>query len=482
MTAAREIVWTIAGSDPSAGAGIQADLKTFFDLGVHGCSAVTAITVQNSAGVQSSRAVGGSELDAQLRSLAEDAMPRAIKIGQLPDAESVETVRRFLDGYGGFVVCDPVLRSSSGFELNTAGAKSIKSLYPYCTLVTPNRPEAEALTGIGIDSDEDIVRAAQHIIDDGAQAVLIKGGHASGDWSTDFFMAGEHSAWMSHRRRPDVQVHGTGCALSSAIAAFVARGKALRDAIVLAEAYVQQGIRTAVPVAPGAYPFAQAGWPERLEDYPQVSDNPVGDVQPAFPSCDTESLGLYPVVDSLDWLERILPAGVTTIQLRIKDRPLAEMDRIVARAAALGRQYKARLFINDYWELAIEHGAYGVHLGQEDIGSANLEAIRQAGLRLGISTHSEYEWARAATFKPSYIALGTVFPTTTKPAILIGTENLCRWVPILQQAFPVTAIGGITPANIDTVLASGVGSVAVASAITAADDYLAALAQLNRHQ
>jgi thiamine-phosphate diphosphorylase len=171
---------------------------------------------------------------------------------------------------------------------------------------------------------------------------------------------------------------------------------------------------------------------------------------------------------------------VRTIQLRVKNKPPDVLDTLVARASAIGRQYGARLFINDYWALAIEHGAYGVHLGQEDLAAADLDAIRRAGLRLGISTHSEFEWARAVTVRPSYIALGTVFPTTTKPAILIGTENLCRWVRILQDTFPLTAIGGIKPGNLGEVLASGVRSVAVATAITEAEDYLAAIRQLAR--
>jgi len=473
------VVWTIAGSDSSGGAGLQADLKTFFDLGVHGCTVVTAVTAQNSMAVAQSRPVTETDLEAQLAALADDLPARAIKIGQLPTAGNVEVIRRFLESYQGFVVYDPVLRASTGFELGDADvAARIRSLYPFLSLLTPNRPEAEQLTGTRIHSSEEVVDAARRMIADGLPAVLLKGGHTQRDWCQDFFSDGEQSFWLSHRRSPSSHTHGTGCTMSSAIAAFVAQGKALRDALVLAHAYVQQGIRLAVPLGQGAGPIVQAGWPVSLDDYPEVSAAADQYDLPAFASCATDRLGLYPIVDSIEWLEKLLPAGVKTIQLRIKDQSSETMDSIVADAVALGREYEARLFINDYWELAIEQRAYGVHLGQEDLGAADLNAIREAGLRLGISTHSEFEWARAVTVKPSYIALGTVFPTHTKPAILIGTGNLCRWVSTLQTRFPLTAIGGIKLHNIDAVLASGIRSVAVATAITEAEDYLGATRSL----
>ncbi|SQI35236.1 Thiamine-phosphate synthase [Leminorella richardii] len=136
---------------------------------------------------------------------------------------------------------------------------------------------------------------------------------------------------------------------------------------------------------------------------------------PTAPFPPTEKrLGLYPVVDTLDWIEKLLGAGVTTIQLRIKDCQENEVEEIVQRAIELGKQFNARLFINDYWRLAVKHGAYGVHLGQEDLLTADLKAIHQAGLRLGVSTHDDEELARAVAVRPSYIALGHIFPTQTK--------------------------------------------------------------------
>ncbi|MEE3664784.1 thiamine phosphate synthase [Brenneria sp. g21c3] len=193
-------------------------------------------------------------------------------------------------------------------------------------------------------------------------------------------------------------------------------------------------------------------------------------------------LGLYPVVDSVMWIERLLGAGVKTIQLRIKDRTDQQVEQDVIQAIALGRRYQARLFINDYWRLAVKHQAYGVHLGQEDLDTADLAAIKQAGLRLGVSTHDDRELARAIAINPSYIALGHIFPTQTKemPSAPQGITELTHHVAELGERFPTVAIGGISQDRVPAVLATGVGGIAVVSAITRAPDWREATAALLR--
>lgn len=190
-------------------------------------------------------------------------------------------------------------------------------------------------------------------------------------------------------------------------------------------------------------------------------------------------LGLYPVVDSVEWIERLLSAGVRTIQLRIKDRSSIDVEPAIVAAVALSKKYAARLFINDYWQLAIDHQAYGVHLGQEDLDVADLQAIQQAGLRLGISTHDDAELERALALRPSYIALGHIFPTQTKemPSAPQGINELQRHLARLGE-IPTVAIGGISLARAPEVLATGVGSIAVVSAITQAADWRLATAEL----
>lgn len=185
-----------------------------------------------------------------------------------------------------------------------------------------------------------------------------------------------------------------------------------------------------------------------------------------------QKLGLYPVVDSVEWIERLLKTGVTTLQLRIKDKQPDDVEQEIIEAIKLGKQYHARLFINDYWQLAIKHHAYGVHLGQEDLDIADLNAIKQSGLRLGISTHDEVELQRAKTLRPSYIALGHIFPTTTKdmPSKPQGLKALRHQVEQTPD-FSTVAIGGISLERVPDVVATGVGSVALVSAITKAPDW-----------
>ncbi len=189
-----------------------------------------------------------------------------------------------------------------------------------------------------------------------------------------------------------------------------------------------------------------------------------------FPRCH-KPLGLYPIFERASWLERILPLGITVAQLRIKDLQGAALKQEIQTAVDIAKQYDCQLFINDYWQLAIECGAYGVHLGQEDIDDADLCAIAEAGLRLGLSSHCFYEVARAKTINPSYIAFGPVYETQTKdmPWVPQGPQALYYWRALLPD-MPMVAIGGIHGERFDAVKATGVDSIAMISAITEADN------------
>ncbi len=292
-----------------------------------------------------------------------------------------------------------------------------------------------------------------------------------------FYVSNRHIANFSYTAVDLLQYTQKGL-LSAAIASFSIIGKRSCDAVVLALSALTESIAN----MPKSLTFNDLTWPKDLIHYP-VMNTSINQIKcPAFATTETLSLGLYPVVDSLEWLERLLNLGIKTIQLRIKDTPFPQLDLVVKKAALLGANFNARLFINDYWQLAIKHQCYGVHLGQEDLDNTDLAAIQQAGLRLGVSTHSEFEWLRAISIKPSYIAMGTVYPTNTKPAILIGLNNLHNWSRTLAKHFPLVAIGGIKLDNIIPVLNTGVGSVAVVSAITHADNYKQATALLNQCQ
>ncbi|CDS52843.1 Thiamin-phosphate pyrophosphorylase [Polaromonas sp. CG9_12] len=188
----------------------------------------------------------------------------------------------------------------------------------------------------------------------------------------------------------------------------------------------------------------------------------------------TGPLGFYPVVPDAAWVQRLLGWGVRTIQLRIKaaDHTPADIGREVNAAIEAGQQVPgAQVFINDHWQLALAAGAYGVHLGQEDLDTADIDALRRAGLRLGLSTHTPAELARARAVQPSYLAIGPIYPTTLKvmPYEPVGLERLALWVPQAAPC-PVVAIGGISLERMPGVMACGVEGVAVVSAVTLAAD------------
>jgi thiamine-phosphate pyrophosphorylase len=190
----------------------------------------------------------------------------------------------------------------------------------------------------------------------------------------------------------------------------------------------------------------------------------------SFPACPRQ-LGLYAVLPDAAWVARMARAGVPTLQLRFKSDDPAAISREVQAAVQAVQGTDALLFINDHWQEAIAAGAYGVHLGQEDLGTANLDAIRQAGLRLGLSTHGYAEMCLADTHAPSYMAMGAVFPTTLKrmKTAAQGTGRLHAYAQLLRE-YPLVAIGGIDMARLPEVMASGVGSVAVVRALIAAKD------------
>lgn len=196
----------------------------------------------------------------------------------------------------------------------------------------------------------------------------------------------------------------------------------------------------------------------------------------SFPSL-IAPIGFYPVVPTAEWVERLLGWGVRTLQLRFKaaDHTPAEIEREVKAAVEAGRKVPgAQVFINDHWQLALAAGAYGVHLGQEDLDVADIDALRRAGVRLGLSTHTPAELARANAVQPSYLAIGPIYPTTLKlmPYEPVGLERLKLWAAqaALQPTLPVVAIGGISLALLPGVMACGVDGVAVVSAVTLAAD------------
>lgn len=239
-------VLTIAGSDSGGGAGIQADLKTFSALGCYGTSAVTAVTVQNTLGVTGIHSIPAQMVQQQISAVMDDIKPLAIKIGMVHSAELAIAIADVLKSYPLVpVIFDPVMVSTSGHQLIEAGtiATLQKQLFPIAKLVTPNLDEAELLAGMKIGSIDDMKQAARRLIEDGCNAVLIKGGHLKGADLFDVYLGnnGQEKVYRSTAIKTN-NTHGTGCTLSSAIASFMALGNDMEPAIENAKAYVHQAI------------------------------------------------------------------------------------------------------------------------------------------------------------------------------------------------------------------------------------------------
>lgn len=234
---------SIAGSDPSGGAGIQADLKTFSALGCYGAAAVTALTVQDTTGVRRSVAVGPELVYEQGAAVLKDLRPDAVKIGMAVNRDTVEALARLLrEFHPAFVVLDPIIVSSSGRQLlDTDGCDALlRELAPLCSLLTPNLPELERLTG-----QADAMQAAKTLMAaTGCPHILVKGGHREME-PVDMLFSGEDARRYPGHRIHSPNTHGTGCSLSSAIAAFMARGERLPHAVKLAKDYVQEALASA---------------------------------------------------------------------------------------------------------------------------------------------------------------------------------------------------------------------------------------------
>lgn len=253
----RPTVLTIAGSDSSGGAGIQADIKTMIMNGVYAMSAVTALTAQNTTGVRAILEVSPEFLQQQMDAVFEDIYPDAIKIGMVPSGQLIRVIVDRLRHYGAKkIVVDPVMVSTSGSVLMKEEARAIleEQLLPMAAVITPNIPEAEVLTGRKIRNREDMEAAALHLGIRGIRAVLLKGGHSVSD-ADDLLYANGRLTWFPGRRIQNPNTHGTGCTLSSAIASALARGMSMEDAVREAKDYISGALESDLDLGKGSGPL-----------------------------------------------------------------------------------------------------------------------------------------------------------------------------------------------------------------------------------
>ena len=252
------VALTIAGSDSSGGAGIQADLKTFQALGVFGMSAVTAVTVQNTQKVYAIQEIRPDIVHDQIVCLFDDIPIHAVKIGMVASIPLIEAIARALGSLSSLppVILDPVMISKSGYALLQPDAQAalVRHLFPLARVVTPNLPEADALLGKRIADIDAMKTAAREISALGAKMVVVKGGHLGGGRATDVLFDGADFRLLESRRIDTINTHGTGCTFSSAIAAYMARGESFFDAVAKAKTYITGAIENAFTLGKGCGP------------------------------------------------------------------------------------------------------------------------------------------------------------------------------------------------------------------------------------
>ncbi len=506
------LIWLIGGSDCSALAGIQADLATAQDLHVPAATVLTAVTAQHHSAVLAVNPVTPAVLQSQMDALTASGqpLPVAIKIGLVPDGATLDLLcdwlRRFKQHQPQvWIIVDPVQVASSGAVLQHLSPSEFLPLLALTDVLTPNKHELWTLAGLPADAEAQL--AVEWLFAAGVKAIWCKDGHGSGDmlhehfylhpaatqtfkhWPTqalsNALLAGApQSALLLEKQRLIGSWRGTGCSFATALACALAQPMLLPDALVLASLYLQQCLQRP---ASKLHQLGRAGWPLALQ--PQDRIRLRGPLAGAEQSSATgyaplqQAPGIYPVVSHFSQLVEVAAAGVHTVQLRVKTGTAVQLRQQLQAAIAFGRQHQLQLFINDHWHLAVELGAYGVHLGQEDLFSADLAAIHHAGLRLGISTHGYLELLQALQLRPSYIALGHIFATPTKdmPSIPQGLRLLARQQRLCQhQQIPAVAIGGIDASHLPALRMMGLSGVAMVRAVVDATDIQARCEQLQQ--
>jgi hydroxymethylpyrimidine kinase/phosphomethylpyrimidine kinase/thiamine-phosphate diphosphorylase len=468
------IVWNIAGSDSFGAAGAQNDLKTIAMHDCHGSQVITAITAQTPSKCLSSFTLPADEIEAQLNALYRGPEPSAVKIGMIGSKANLSVIKNNLASFTTPVIFDPVVQSSSGKSL--VGDINPDDYFALCrqnnVFITPNTQEAALLSGLKITSTEDMVQAAKILLEKGAAFVLIKGGHIESSQTkdaVDFYCDRTGLAFFVKSPRKQINLRGTGCTLASALAANIAFGYEPRDAVILAKAYLNQCIRTSYQIDATTSIIKHEPLKLTPDIFPEVElgekfyDN-------KFEKSPEHKTRFYVIVDDSTWISNLANSNVPTLQLRIKDAKKPNLYSEIKAAINATHFSDASLYINDHWQHAIDLNAFGIHLGQEDLARADIQAIKKAGLRLGISTHSWFEAAVAHRFKPSYIALGPVFPTTCKSMRFgpQGFDQLRKWKE--AWPYPVVAIGGLKVEHASELNRSGVDGVAVISDVTNAGD------------
>lgn len=474
---------TIAGSDPSGGAGIQADLKTFSALGVYGATAITAVTVQNTQSVKYVHKLPPQVVYDQIVAVMEDVTVDAVKIGMVNDAETLDAIVHALTAYRSkFLVVDPVMVSTSGCALMQPDALAImkERLLPMADLVTPNLPEAWTLAGTDTSVDD----AAQAILRLGVKALLIKGGHAEGNTKTDYLYIykgeGVKRVEFTAETIDTPNTHGTGCTLSSAIAALLACGNGLEDAVRQAKEYLTEALKAGagVHVGRGHGPVCHfyADRVMRLCGYKVVRYD-LKTLKPKDLETASRLQFITHFTDKYSYYDSAMMAlegGCQWIQLRMKDACEDEIERVARLILPECRRMGAVFVIDDHVELALRVGADGVHLGKNDMPVDEARRLAGDGFIIGGTANTFEDVQRLAAQGADYIGCGPFRFTMTKKnlAPMLGLEGYKRILSQMKECgigLPLVAIGGITSDDIPQLMAAGVSGIALSGSVLRAE-------------
>lgn len=457
---------SIAGSDCSGGAGIQADIKTMSALGVYAMSVITSVVAENTSRVLAQKQVGYDMISLQLDAVFSDIKVDAVKIGMIPSASIMKLVARKIKRYGpNHVIVDPVMYSKDGTPLMREDSRSefMRSILPLATMLTPNIPEAELITGFKIKTIDHMKEAARRIVGLGIKSVLIKGGHYDGD-AVDVFYDGQY-ALFSHERILTKNTHGTGCTLSSAIAALLARGYKPIEAVKKAKEYITEAIKYSFDIGHGNGPL------NHFFNY-------MGDKK-------TIDYSLYLVTDRhnctdiFSATEEAIKGGVTVVQLREKELKGEEFYFVAQKMRDLTLRYNVPLIINDRVDVALAVHADGVHVGQSDLPCSSVRKFVGEKMIIGVTAHSLAEAVKAQEDGADYIGVGAMASSGTKnDAKVIGSGELNSIIDAVD--IPIVIIGGINVSNITAFKNPKIDGVAVSSAIMRSVDPLESAKELRR--
>lgn len=467
-------VLTVAGSDSGAGAGIQADLKACAARGVYCSTVITAVTAQNTLGVQDVSIVSEESVAAQLKSVLSDMRVDVVKTGMLPSIAMVKILQDSLKQFPvQALVVDPVMVSTSGDVL--AGPSILdtfrQDLLPMADIITPNLKETSALLGgKQLETINDMRSAAKSLHDMGPRNVLVKGGDLpSSSDAVDIFFDGKDFYELRSSRIKTRNTHGTGCTLASCIAAELAKGSSMISAVKVAKRYVETVLEYSKSINIGNGP--QGPFDHGLKLKRSVCGSS------RMQKFDPSDLFLYAVTDSgmnkkwgrsiTDAVKAAIDGGATIVQIREKDAETGDFLESAKACLEICRLNNIPLLINDRIDIALACDADGVHVGQSDMPVNTVRTLLGPDKIIGVSCktpeHALKAWADGA----DYIGSGGVFPTNTKANNrtigLDGLKEVC-----LASKLPVVAIGGINLGNAREVMELGVVNlegVAVVSAL-----------------